>query len=348
MATSASEGKLSVTLTELCDSLRKLSQGHSPQASSELKTSAGAYCPKFRSVLDEIAKFLIENVKIVSAATSTAYSNSVNSFAICEVEMYAYAKGVYEDRFTHRDPQQELLGTFYFHKKGGTYKGGSFKGLDVTFGSPNVSCGALIRSIREMKTGGSLVEGPSLVVDALLQFTSSADITTLVKKGGQSDVKSGNKDQKENSFLCVTEALAKKCAQHWTSVLQLQLVEGRAKGEKTLFTAPRVGLVPRCVEDLHFAGRLLRFIDGSCKLAKQRAGIIAAMLSDGKTRAEARSLSGGTQKNIDAIADRLAEVMKTPAVAEKDSAEGGVLNGDTNQPSVVAGIVAWAAARSAL
>lgn len=37
------------------------------------------------------------------------------------------------DSFTHADEQQKKNGQWYFHKMGKGYKGGSYKGLDITF-----------------------------------------------------------------------------------------------------------------------------------------------------------------------------------------------------------------------
>ena len=288
------------------------------------------YSASFRDVLDGIAKFLIRSVKISTLSVS---------FSICEVEMYAFAAGVYEDRFTHRDSQQEILGTFYFHKKGGTYKGGSFKGLDLTFGFEKVACGALIRSIREDKEGGRLVEGPSLVVDAILAAAGCKDISAIIKTGTGEGL----------GCLCVTEAVATKTGCSWSKSLGAIIAADVPEPPKRVLSAPRVGLIPRTADDLVYAGRLLRFIDGSCKLAKQRAGIIAAMLLEGKSRAVVRELTGGMPNNIDLIHKRLAEVKKNvSAVESTDDKNGGVLGGDVMQPTVIAGILAWAEERNCL
>jgi len=43
------------------------------------------------------------------------------------------------DPFTHKDPLQQTCGQWYFHKIGAQYKGGTYKGLDLTFGDVGVS-----------------------------------------------------------------------------------------------------------------------------------------------------------------------------------------------------------------
>jgi hypothetical protein len=55
-----------------------------------------------------------------------------------EIEFY-YTDAIHADPFTHKDPLQKTNGQWYFHKIGAQYKGGTYKGLDVTCGSPKVS-----------------------------------------------------------------------------------------------------------------------------------------------------------------------------------------------------------------
>src|SRR5258708_6344224 len=50
-----------------------------------------------------------------------------------EVEIYYHGPG-HPDPFAHRDPVQLDCGRWYFHRTGGVYRSGSFKGLDLAFG----------------------------------------------------------------------------------------------------------------------------------------------------------------------------------------------------------------------
>jgi hypothetical protein len=52
---------------------------------------------------------------------------------LAEVEFYYHGAG-HRDPFAHRDPLQLESGRWYFHRAGGAYRSGSFKGLDLTFG----------------------------------------------------------------------------------------------------------------------------------------------------------------------------------------------------------------------
>lgn len=283
------------------------------------------YSAEYRALLDEIAKLLIASAEIVAKRKD----GTEHRFRLAEVELYAFADGVYEDRFTHRDAQQSVLGTWYFHKKGGSFKNGSFKGLDVTFGSSDFSGGALIRSIVAIPDG-KVTEGPSLVVDALLDATGMKTIADLV----------GAKD----GILFIDSSFAVGGEERQGASL-LRIVDAPLPGAASVRTAPRVGLVPREASDLMFAGRLLRFIRSDIKLAKQRAGIIAALLAEGTTSPEAQKLTGGTAKNIEAIQQVLQGIKNgshTNVASDAGGKDGGVLNGDVMQTEIIAAIVGWA------
>jgi len=93
---------------------------------------------------------------------------------LTEIEFY-YHDPKHPDPFTHRNPVQYGTGRWYFHRIGESYRGGSFKGIDLTFGSDGASGGVLIRGLE--KQDGTLVDGPSLCVDHLVAacgFTSVA------------------------------------------------------------------------------------------------------------------------------------------------------------------------------
>jgi hypothetical protein len=62
---------------------------------------------------------------------------------LVEVEFYYHAEG-HPDPFTHRDPLQRECGRWYFHRTRRAYRGGSFKGLDLTLGDGSACGGVLI------------------------------------------------------------------------------------------------------------------------------------------------------------------------------------------------------------
>ena len=92
------------------------------------------------------------------------------AYRVCEIEFYLNKKG-HEDLYTQSCSDQQLYGYWYFHKLStGTYRGGTFKGLDLTLGSKDSYCGILIRSIMDMKTE-VFTEGPCCSVNTFLYET---------------------------------------------------------------------------------------------------------------------------------------------------------------------------------
>lgn len=98
---------------------------------------------------------------------------------IVEVEIYQDP-----DPYIHGCPEQYTNSCWYFHKisKNGLpsgFKGGTYKGLDLTCGDANKAAGALIRSIF---TSNGIIEGPCKVVNFILEKTNSSSIEELVSK----------------------------------------------------------------------------------------------------------------------------------------------------------------------
>ena len=93
-----------------------------------------------------------------------------------EIELY-YHGGAHLDPFVHQDPLQKSCGQWYFHRAGEGYRGGSFKGLDVTFGREDHYGGVLIRSLA--REDGRLIDGPCLCVNHLLDLTGHGHVREL-------------------------------------------------------------------------------------------------------------------------------------------------------------------------
>lgn len=91
-----------------------------------------------------------------------------SKYRICEIEFYVHSDA-HRDPYAHQHPEQLKFGTWYFHqlktKKGYSFKGGNYKGLDITLGDGKSFVGILIRSI---ESSGERIDGPSLVVDEIL------------------------------------------------------------------------------------------------------------------------------------------------------------------------------------
>lgn len=94
------------------------------------------------------------------------------------MEVEAYYHGPWHaDPFAHRDPMQLHVGRWYFHRTGGVYRGGSFKGVDLAFGDGTAHAGFLVRGIE--KPDGTLIDGPSMTVDYLLATTGHKTVALL-------------------------------------------------------------------------------------------------------------------------------------------------------------------------
>jgi len=95
---------------------------------------------------------------------------------LVELEFYYYSEA-HPDPFAHRHPLQLTCGRWYFHRQRDNYRGGSFKGLDLTFGENTAFGGILIRSLEA--ADGTLIDGPSLCVDHLLAQAKVSQVAAL-------------------------------------------------------------------------------------------------------------------------------------------------------------------------
>ncbi|MFK7930927.1 MAG: hypothetical protein AB8H79_22270 [Myxococcota bacterium] len=117
---------------------------------SELRSNLRAAATRERAV----HQLLRETVVIVGDT----------SWRPVEVETYVHTEG-HADPYVHCDPRQAAEG-WYVHRRGGTLKNGTFKGLDLTFGAAGFFGGVLMRAV---ESDGRLVVGPCNVVHAWMQ-----------------------------------------------------------------------------------------------------------------------------------------------------------------------------------
>lgn len=118
----------------------------------------------------ELAKFILNNLTIKTGETE---------YNIREIEFYLYSEN-HTDECVHKSPNQKLFMSWYIHKTpNDTFKSGTYKGLDLTFGNGTNYYGVLIRSITNINTD-QLIAGPCCVVNELLEKanTSLSDIKT--------------------------------------------------------------------------------------------------------------------------------------------------------------------------
>ncbi len=133
---------------------------------------------------------------------------------ICEIELYYYAPN-HLDEYVHKSDMQSSFGQIYFHRfENGTYKNGTFRGMDLTFGRPGVLFSILIRTL-QLPTG-EFISGPCLVVNYLLKVWGYDSIINFTTAVGSFSVLA------PNSFMYLQPL--EKCL------------------DNTILTGPRVGL----------------------------------------------------------------------------------------------------------
>lgn len=129
----------------------------------------------FKRELTEVASFLLNSCILVVGKTRCR---------LVELELYYHSKQ-HPDPFVHQDILQKEFGKWYLHRKGGTLKNGTFKGIDFTFGTPNTYAAFLIRSIEN--SSGELIDGSCLCVEFIMNsigVETVSDLRDLVEGPG--------------------------------------------------------------------------------------------------------------------------------------------------------------------
>ncbi len=191
---------------------------------------------------------------------------------IREVEFYYHASG-HEDPFTHGEALQKTWGRWYFHRVSGGYRGGSFRGLDVTFGPEGEVGGILIRTIES--PDGSIINGCSLCVDHMLKRTSHETVAALDASLG---------------------------AAHIWEEGPLRLAPRERARDGVLYSSARVGLTLKRLETHPtmpaYLMRRYRFFDDPT-IRKGRLHTIIALHQDGASVEEIRAQTGSRAATIE-------------------------------------------------
>jgi hypothetical protein len=207
--------------------------------------------------LSAVANRLLNRVRLVAGG---------EAHRLVEVEAY-YHSTDHPDAFAHCDPIQLEQGRWYFHKTRGTYRSGSFKGLDISFGDGKAHGGFLFRGLEQ--ADGTLIDGPSLLVDHLLEKAGKLDIYSL-------DV-------------------AINARPAWDTDSPLHLVEVADEG-RPIFTSARVGLSLKKLKPTADNARYLlknyRFLSEPGRTAKGKVLLVLALHKQGKTPEQIRALTG--------------------------------------------------------
>lgn len=212
----------------------------------------------FAAWFDAIAARLLRGTRFLVADVAHRFT---------EVEVY-YHGGPHTDTFTHRDPIQTGTGLWYFHRTAGVYRGGSFKGFDLTFGGASAFGGVLIRGLEQ--EGGALIDGPSLCVDHLLATTGAADVATL------------------------DEGLEGRPAWDRDNLLYLEWLPELA--DRPLLRTARVGLSLKRLRQSELPPRYIlrryRYLSEPKRISKGKQHMALALHADGLTPEEIRARTG--------------------------------------------------------
>ena len=192
---------------------------------------------------------------------------------LVEVEFYHHG-AFHPDVFAHRDPVQVHPGRWYFHRSFGTYRGGSFKGLDITFSDGTTHGGILIRSVEA--ADGALVVGPSLTVDWLLRKASFMDVPALDREIGTRQIG----DEISPLFL-----------------------HAGPPEERTILRTARVGLSlkrsrPANVEATRFVLAPYRFLTEPRRITKGKVQMVLALHIQGKDPSTIRTMTACPLKTV--------------------------------------------------
>lgn len=189
---------------------------------------------------------------------TTLYAQGV-AHRITEVEFYLRGPG-HDDPFTHDDPMQARFGHWYFHRSGDSYRGGTYKGLDVAIGGPLARGGMLLRGLAPIAPGAALIDGPCRVVDHILALAHAPSISALAARCDLSvDAPVGGP-----SPLC--------------------LALNDASDARDVYAGPRVGLTLKrgATEARHrFIARGYRFLTEPARIKKGRAHTVVGLHRSG-------------------------------------------------------------------
>jgi hypothetical protein len=226
------------------------------------------------SEIDSVDSFQEQFDKLASALMND-YILDVNGrpHRLAELEFYLKDDN-HPDTFTHCDELQLTHAKWYFHKVGKGYKGGSYKGLDITFATRGHG-GILIRALIDLDKN-AYIEGPSTCVDHILTLNRTKvgipEIVTLV------DMENFNLEVDVPGLL------------HLRPTTQLE--------KATPVQSGRVGLVLRTDAGVQFGLKPYRYMIDPSKVRKGRQHLILELYKNNKTADEIQKLTGATKASI--------------------------------------------------
>jgi hypothetical protein len=105
----------------------------------------------------------------------------IKSYRMSEIEFYIF-NDEHKDDYVHKSTDQKTMNKYYFHKySNGSFKSGTWKGLDMCFGNEKTYYGVLIRSIVDLNTKQN-IEGPCKSVNEILSNYGCTVVSELKDK----------------------------------------------------------------------------------------------------------------------------------------------------------------------
>lgn len=213
---------------------------------------------------DAIAEKLLNGVNLCAGG---------KTHRLVEIEFYLRV-AEHPDPFTHGESLQLLCGRWYFHRTRGVYRSGSFKGLDLSFGDGTLYGGVLFRGL-EM-ADGTLIDGPSLLVDHLLKLTRAATVAVL------------------------DSMIAGRLA--WDASNPIFLEDLETPRTQPLFRSGRVGLTLKNARNKPEATRYIlrpyRYLTEPRRAAKGKLLLVLALHAGGHSVAEIVQATGCPRKSV--------------------------------------------------
>jgi hypothetical protein len=192
---------------------------------------------------------------------------------LVDIEFYYRGPGLV-DPFVHGNPIMAKAGLWYFHRTGGSYRGGSFKGIDLTFGDGKARGGILFRAAEA--PDGRLIDGPSLLVDRAIRWCRVETVSELDEK------------------------IAERSA--WHPLNPIRIIPGANLG-KAVLACSRVGLTLRRAKSLldmpNYLFRQYRFVTEPKAIAKGKAQIVMALHRQGYSSTQIKLLTGSPLNAIE-------------------------------------------------
>ena len=252
-------------------------------------TKDAAYAALFRDVAD-----------LLLNRTTLRIAGHPHRFT--ELELY-FTGHAHADPFTHGDPMQQQLGTWYFHRSGQRYRSGTYKGLDLSFGSPEAFGGILVRGVERLGAAPALIDGPCMVVDHILALTASASIEALVSRFDLAIDRADSAKRRSHAVRAQGEVAIESTDRR--SPLHVELDAGSGRGLE-VYATPRIGLTLKkgnTEARRQFIARPYRFLSEPGRIRKGKPHLVTALHRQGWSPAAIAAVTGSRASVIQGYVD---------------------------------------------